>query len=604
MSQIDFVPSICLLLGLPIPFSNLGSLIPHLFNFCPWWQSENNKIKQVYHTVKALRLNAHQVRNYLKAYAKISDEFPYIQFAELDLMFNKCESQLQEMVTMIHIDDDRSVAASLRSARDSYLQYLQDVKAMCRSIWAKFDMSCMLLGSVTLVTAVILLAHLLIQTDISHQVPSQMYVGMVGAGWVVLFVMFLYSVGLGTTGLIVSLSLGFPAIVISTHVVSRVIQIDPNATKEQTSKKPLSGGLLKDWDVLDLLASVCLLLYVGGMFSNSYVVYEDCVTSFMLQSLSWLLFIRTSYYLSVMQSTSDQSSLFATTRKTKSWRFDIGRVFTSPKSILFMMVVLFNVLVRLASNFKGCREEQWKCYLSPFLQPLSALTADMMQYKNIRYFFSVICMAVVPLSVKKWLKHHGNLNGYSPMVTVTSYALPVAVVCVCFHWALQGLPQKVVDALPLWQVLLLPQMVYAITALFITILVVSPLTLLMIKNTDDDPISYMEGETSETFVPKAYHHIKQNWQKHLSPSTGSASFKQALGSRGQHNRPPMVYGLGTVYSSTFIILASFIVIVVAMLLGDGMAPSVVLQLAAMLVLLELHATYINAKGKGKSPTII
>ena len=45
--QVDFVPTLSLLLGVPIPFSNLGSIITDLFTYCPWWKTDSNKIQQV-----------------------------------------------------------------------------------------------------------------------------------------------------------------------------------------------------------------------------------------------------------------------------------------------------------------------------------------------------------------------------------------------------------------------------------------------------------------------------------------------------------------------------------------------------------------------------
>lgn len=55
VQQIDLVPSLSLLLGLPIPYNNLGSVIPELF-------SSEHELAQ------AMKANAQQVRNYLRSY--------------------------------------------------------------------------------------------------------------------------------------------------------------------------------------------------------------------------------------------------------------------------------------------------------------------------------------------------------------------------------------------------------------------------------------------------------------------------------------------------------------------------------------------------------
>ena len=62
ISQIDFVPTLSLLLGLPIPFSNVGKLIYELFDI------PNAGIRQLQY----LKINIEQVFTYLTKYDSIS----------------------------------------------------------------------------------------------------------------------------------------------------------------------------------------------------------------------------------------------------------------------------------------------------------------------------------------------------------------------------------------------------------------------------------------------------------------------------------------------------------------------------------------------------
>ncbi|KAG2356694.1 hypothetical protein BDR07DRAFT_1339581 [Suillus spraguei] len=62
VQQIDLVPTISLLLGLSIPFNNLGTVIPELFNR----DSEGSSLQ------KALEVNAAQIRRYLDSYRSSS----------------------------------------------------------------------------------------------------------------------------------------------------------------------------------------------------------------------------------------------------------------------------------------------------------------------------------------------------------------------------------------------------------------------------------------------------------------------------------------------------------------------------------------------------
>ncbi|KAJ7433936.1 hypothetical protein FB451DRAFT_1312941 [Mycena latifolia] len=62
IQQIDIVPTLSLLLGLPIPFNNLGSVIPELF-----WRDRKGA-----GLMRALELNVAQIKSYLDAYRSSS----------------------------------------------------------------------------------------------------------------------------------------------------------------------------------------------------------------------------------------------------------------------------------------------------------------------------------------------------------------------------------------------------------------------------------------------------------------------------------------------------------------------------------------------------
>ena len=66
ISQIDLVPTISLLLGIPIPFSNLGMVIPELFTLPSTSELEEAvgtkpSVHPLHRAVKAMQINALQV---------------------------------------------------------------------------------------------------------------------------------------------------------------------------------------------------------------------------------------------------------------------------------------------------------------------------------------------------------------------------------------------------------------------------------------------------------------------------------------------------------------------------------------------------------------
>ena len=92
VSQIDLVPTVSLLFGLPIPFSNLGSVILDLFNRT---ESGYNRKQSLIEVTHALRHNAYQVNAYLASYAKKSNEFPRDKYERLESIFQSSENSYQ-----------------------------------------------------------------------------------------------------------------------------------------------------------------------------------------------------------------------------------------------------------------------------------------------------------------------------------------------------------------------------------------------------------------------------------------------------------------------------------------------------------------------------
>lgn len=121
IQQIDLVPTLSLLLGLRIPFNNLGAVIPELFS-----RGEEYR--------KALRTNAAQVKRYLDAYRMSSVG------GELDGVW----SRLVELWT--------ATASSTGSDEEllALQNYVRSSLDACRSLWAQFNVTLMVLGLITL----------------------------------------------------------------------------------------------------------------------------------------------------------------------------------------------------------------------------------------------------------------------------------------------------------------------------------------------------------------------------------------------------------------------------------------------------------------------
>ncbi|KZT01963.1 uncharacterized protein LAESUDRAFT_717145 [Laetiporus sulphureus 93-53] len=128
--DIDLVPSLSLLLGLPIPYNNLGMVIPELF----WRDARGMEFEN------ALDLNAQQVKRYLNTYrAKPAG-------GELDSSW----AELQERWVAVE-----AVKGEARKARLFLTEeYVRAALEACRLIWARFNVSLIVLGLVLLAASI------------------------------------------------------------------------------------------------------------------------------------------------------------------------------------------------------------------------------------------------------------------------------------------------------------------------------------------------------------------------------------------------------------------------------------------------------------------
>ena len=133
--QIDLVPSLSLLLGLPIPYANLGSLVPALSLF-----------PNAAQTATALALNAAQVWRYFTMYSTTANQLPGLQ---------ELEERLQSAVNMwkstLSLDPDREgVSTDTLKACSLFKVFLLEALQLGQQVWTRFDTTGMTFGIVIL----------------------------------------------------------------------------------------------------------------------------------------------------------------------------------------------------------------------------------------------------------------------------------------------------------------------------------------------------------------------------------------------------------------------------------------------------------------------
>ena len=258
-------------------------------------------------------------------------------------------------------------------------------------------------------------------------------------------------------------------------------------------------------------------------------------------------------------------------------QLDLGLILTSSETMCCLLFITFGLCIRISVIMRACREEQWQCEDSSFLKSLSSLAVGSGQPQNLRYFFSIISLVVIVLIMRYWLKFCGNLNGTSAAVIIASYTPTLSAVSIALYWALQALPEKIQDSLPTWQIVMLPQLVYLMVLISIVVLVIQPLSIFVLQRDVKSNLSQtiMPGEESSQVIHKLCKHLKNSWRDTTEL------------------KPPLVYGLATVFSASQIILLIAVALLLCLLLGDGLVFAVLFQLVSLFCYLELHAISIK-----------
>lgn len=110
LAQIDVVPTISVLMGLPIPFNNLGTVIPELFY--------NSSL-----IIESLYANAKQVSRYLETY---------------DSKVKKLPDEIYERIQGKFLDIRKAFSEGKTQNSEIFL-FIEEAGKMCRGIWTTFD---------------------------------------------------------------------------------------------------------------------------------------------------------------------------------------------------------------------------------------------------------------------------------------------------------------------------------------------------------------------------------------------------------------------------------------------------------------------------------
>ncbi|XP_040819160.1 GPI ethanolamine phosphate transferase 3 isoform X3 [Ochotona curzoniae] len=134
--QISLVPTLALLLGLPIPFGNIGEVMAELFSGGKDAQPLSSALAQA----SALHINAQQVSRFLHTYSAATQDLHMKELHQLQHLFSKASADYQRL-----LKDPLGTEAALKTVTAELQQFLRGARALCLESWARFSLSFLLL---------------------------------------------------------------------------------------------------------------------------------------------------------------------------------------------------------------------------------------------------------------------------------------------------------------------------------------------------------------------------------------------------------------------------------------------------------------------------
>ena len=517
VAQIDLVPTLSLLLGVPIPFSNLGALIEDLFiptslfkDIHPSKRASFSSEDLINFRLPFIKNNVHQVHRYLTAYLAAGGSFP-------EAANSRIRQLASQVINKPGALNHRQLQELIRNSRS----FLSEARAMCQSVWVEFNTTAMShsLNILLLHTCVIII--LIFKP--SNRLLT-MLISLLGLATSLAMGSFI-----GVTIFCVTSFSFYPLVIGCAAATSTVSQGFMLLWKLRHSLVETVRTTLTSLD-METLALVTIYIFTLLInFSNSFVILQAQTINFLLVSILMLYL----YKLRRSEGT------------------------TLPCSAIILAIGLSQV----SMMYVRCREEQGPdCPATDFHKPLSTLPQSAGYYKNWRYGFTCCCLLVCCLALRRLLSRGGNLNGISVPVLVAGYCPWILSMLMVSYWALQSFPHKLISQLLPWQQNILALAVLVIAIIGLIILVINPLLVYLIPKKRLINKIFPKQDNVSTY----FNYLKTNWKNGL----------------GEDSANPMnvAYGLGTCLSSVVISITCLLSLISMLLLGDGQAPALCLHI--------------------------
>ncbi|XP_032252741.1 GPI ethanolamine phosphate transferase 3 isoform X2 [Phoca vitulina] len=492
--QISLVPTLALLLGLPIPFGNIGEVMAELFSEAEDSQPHSSALAQA----SALHLNAQQVSRFLHTYSAAAQDLQVKELHRLQTLFSKASADYQRL-----LQRPQGAEAALQTVITELQQFLRGVRAMCIQSWARFSLGRMA-GGAALMAAACFLCLLVSQWATSpgfcfRPLLTPMACGLAGT---------IVCAGLlTTTGLKLD-----PVVLGAMAAAGSLLPFLWKAWVGWGSKRSLVALLPIPGPVL-----LFLLIRFAAFFSDSFVVAEARATPFLLGSLILLLIAQLHWEGKLLPPKLLTIPRLCFSASTGPPRHNGTHALGLGVGLL--------LCIRLAGLFHRCPEETPACHSSPWLSPLASMVGG--RAKNLWYGACVGALVALLAAVRLWLRRYSNLKSPEPSVLFVRWGLPLMALGTAAYWALASGADEApprLRALVAGASVVLPRAVAGLAASGLMLLLWRPVTVL-VKATTGAPrtrtvLTPFSGPPTsradlDYVVPQIYRHMQEEFRGRL-----------------------------------------------------------------------------------------
>ncbi|ORX44678.1 hypothetical protein BCR36DRAFT_124950 [Piromyces finnis] len=395
--QIDYASTLALLLGLPIPFQNIGTIIPELFWYpSPYGNNEKIEANILQNIMEALRINTFQIQNFVDTY--------YESNKKTRDLYNERYEILEKRLNMFienhkegKFDDD---IEELKSIILEYISYNRQTLHSFRQVWATFNVPLFTFGFIILILAIICeiiyisSEHNVVEFNLTHHFwfpvgCGSIFTLLIDYGIFDKVVKSLFNVVITFEPYQMILG-GFSFGACVGYIISYIIKSNGRKSIINHLKSVIYDN------TFELFPLILIFGHGFLMNSDSYIIYEDSITQYVLQSFGIYLIYRA--FLQQLPQVRNKMITYS---------------------------VIFMVLIRISSYYDLCRVEKTGKCKTTFKTSIP------------NYFLFFVSLAFFPYILKKIMKE----NFHNASKYIIKYLIPCGLILAAIYWGIDTLEE-------------------------------------------------------------------------------------------------------------------------------------------------------------------